>query len=77
MTLAKWTVKCCFTVTPVVQLSQMLKPFGVFDSFHKSSSSWSLFDLKLTSRFLKCILENLKGFVSLLTKRDTELIRLI
>ena len=77
MTLAKWTVKCCFTVTPVVQLSQMLKPFGVFDSFHKSSSSWSLFDLKLTLRFLKCILENLKGFVSLLTKRDTELIRLI
>ena len=61
----------------MIQFSQMLKPVGMFQNFPKSSSSWSLFDLKLTLRFLKWILENLKGFVSLLTKRDTELIRLI
>ena len=77
VTLAKWTAKCFFTVTLVIQFSQMLKPVGMFQNFPKSSSSWNLFDLKLTLRFLKWILENLKGFVSLLTKRNTELIRLI
>lgn len=69
VTLVKWTAKCCFTVTPVIQFSQVFKPFGIFDNFPKSNSKWSLFDPRLTLIFPKWPLENLKGFVSLWKER--------
>ena len=42
----------------------MFKRFDIFDNFPKPNYEWNLFNLKLTLRFPRGLLENLKGFLS-------------